>query len=110
MPDLKELAKLVFLEALSAIEPATKVQEKVQIQDGTLSIGGERIPLDRYREIVLIGMGKACLKMGAAVETILGDRITRGVLVTNHRFDIDVKSEVLVAGHPLPNEASLKAA
>lgn len=110
MPDLTELAKLVFLETLSAIEPASKIKAKVSFEDGTLNVAGELISLDRYREVVLIGMGKASMKMGFAIESLLGDRVTRGILVTNHRFDIDVKSEVVIAGHPLPNEESLRAA
>lgn len=109
MPDLRELATLVFLEALRATEPGSKVKEKLRIDDGMLSIGGEAIALDRYREIVLIGMGKASMTMGSAVEALLGERLRRGILVTNHRFDIDVRSEVIVAGHPLPDAASLRA-
>jgi glycerate-2-kinase len=110
MSDLTELAKLVFLETLSAIEPASKIKDKLSIEDGRLNAGGEVIPLDRFREIVLIGMGKASMKMGQAVESLLNDRIARGVLVTNHRFDVSVKTEVIIAGHPLPNKESLRAA
>lgn len=110
MSDLRELAKLVFLEALNEIDPTSKIKEKLRIEGATLSVGGDVIPLDRYREVVLIGMGKASLTMGSAVESLLGDRVTRGILVTNHRLDIDVRSEVLIAGHPLPNDGSLRAA
>ena len=110
MSDLTELAKLVFLETLSAIEPASKTKEKLRIEAGTLDVAGELISLDRYREVVLIGMGKASMKMGAAIESLLRDRVTRGILVTNHPFDIDTRSEVVIAGHPLPDEESLRAA
>lgn len=110
MPDLTELAKLVFLETLSAIEPTSKIKDRLSIEGGTLNVAGELISLDRYREVVLIGMGKASMKMGFAIESLLGDRVTRGILVTDHRLDIDVKSEVVIAGHPLPNEESLRAA
>jgi len=109
MPDLKELATHVFLESLRAIEPGLKIKEKLRSDGGMLSVGGKPIALDRYREVVLIGMGKASMKMGAAVEALLGDRIKRGILVTNHRFNIDVRSEVVVAGHPLPDAESLRA-
>lgn len=109
MPDLKELATRVFLETLRAIEPGSKIKEKLRIDADTLHVGGERIALDHYREVVLIGMGKASMKMGAAVEALLGDRIKRGILVTNHEFNIDVRSDVVVAGHPLPDAESLRA-
>jgi glycerate 2-kinase len=109
MLDLKELATRVFLETLSRIEPGLQIRDKLLIDAGTLSVGGEQIALDRYNEVVLIGMGKASMKMGAAIEALLGDRITRGILVTNHRFDIDVRCEAIVAGHPLPDSESLRA-
>jgi glycerate-2-kinase len=109
MSDLKELATRVFLESLRAIEPGSKIKEKLQIDAGVLSVDGERVALAHCREVVLIGMGKASMMMGAAVEALLGDRIQRGILVTNHRFNIDLRSEVLVAGHPLPDAESLRA-
>lgn len=109
MPDLKELATHIFLESLRAIEPGSMIKEKLRVDDGVLRFGGDHVALDRYREVVLIGMGKASVTMGAAVEALLGDRIKKGILVTNRRFDIDVRSEVVVAGHPLPDCESLRA-
>ncbi len=109
MTDLKALATHVFLESLRAIEPGSRIKEKLRVDDGILSFGGRQIAVDRYSEVVLIGMGKASVMMGAAVEALLGDRIKRGILVTNHRYNIDVRSEVLVAGHPLPDSESLRA-
>src|SRR6266567_1007898 len=109
MADLKELATHIFLESLRAIEPGSRINEKLRLDADTLRVGSEQIVLDRYREVVLIGMGKASMKMGAAVEALLGDRIKRGILVTNHSFKIGVRSEVVVAGHPLPDAESLRA-
>lgn len=109
MPDLKELATHTFLESLRAIELGSIIKEKLRVDDGILSFGGDQVALDRYREVVLIGMGKASMTMGAAIEALLGDRIKRGILVTNQRFEIDVRSEVVIAGHPLPDSESLRA-
>src|SRR5258708_22081216 len=109
MPDLKELATQIFLESLRAIEPGSRIKEKLRMDAEILSVGGDPIDLDRYREVVLIGMGKASMNMGAAVEALLGNRIKRGILVTNHRYKVDVRSEVVVAGHPLPDAESLRA-
>jgi len=54
-------------------------------------------------------MGKASVKMGTAVESILGEGLGRGILVTDRRTKARVRSEVIVAGHPLPNSFSLAA-
>ena len=110
MTDLKEIAKRVFLQTLNAIEPGSAINQKLRVEGNTLTIEKEQVSLDAYSEVVLIAMGKASLKMAAAVESLLGDRIKRGILVTNRRSRVPVRSEVVVAGHPLPDANSLKAA
>lgn len=109
MADLKETAKRVFLGALTAIEPDSVIKQSVRVVGETLTVGAEQIALDTYDEVVLIGMGKASLKMGAAAENLFGERIKRGILVTDRRSHIRVRSEVVVAGHPLPDVNSLIA-
>ena len=107
--DLKEAAKRVFLGTLQAIEPDSVIKQKLWVDGSTLSLIGEQIPLDDFTAVVLIGMGKASLKMGAAVETLLGDRVKRGILVTDRRSSTKVRCEVIVGGHPLPDANSLIA-
>ena len=109
MSDLKETAKRVFLGTLKAIEPDSVIKQKLRVEGETLSLCGEQIPLDQFNEVVLIGMGKASLKMGCAVENLLGPRVRRGLLVTDRRSRMIVRSEVVVGGHPLPDANSLNA-
>jgi len=109
MTDLKETAKRVFLRTLNAIEPRAVINQRVRLDREILSFGNDQIPLDGFSEVVLIGIGKASLKMGAAVEDILGLRVKRGILVTDRRTSTSVRSEVVVGGHPLPDANSLKA-
>ncbi|MFY9553262.1 MAG: DUF4147 domain-containing protein [Blastocatellia bacterium] len=109
MIDLKETAKRIFLETLRSIEPAAAINKHLRVEGNKLTVAGDEIDLDTVDDVVLIGMGKASLKMGSAVEGLLGDRIKRGVLVTDRRSSLRVKSEVIVAGHPLPDSNSLIA-
>jgi glycerate-2-kinase len=109
MTDLKETAKQVFLEALRAIEPEPVIEKKVQFNGEILSVGGKQFSLSSFNEVVLIGMGKASLKMGRAIERLLSQRIKRGILVTDRQSRIRVRSEVVVSGHPLPDANSLVA-
>lgn len=109
MTDLKETAKRVFLGTLKAIEPDSVIKHKLRVDGETLSLGSEQIPLDGFTEVVLIGMGKASLKMGCAVENLLGHRVKRGLLVTDRRSSVSARSEVVVGGHPLPDANSLIA-
>jgi glycerate-2-kinase len=109
MSDLKETARQIFLETLKAIEPKSVIEKLIRVDGGILNLGTEQISLDGFKEVVLIGMGKASLKMGRAVEGLLGGRFNRGILVTDRHTGISVRSEVVVGGHPLPDANSLMA-
>ncbi len=110
MSQLKEKAKAIWLQALQAVDVTSRVQEKIRTDGEMLIFGTEIIELTQYDEIVLIGMGKASLEMGAAVEAILEPYKLKGLVVTNRRQSKPIKSEIIVAGHPLPNQASMEAA
>ncbi len=109
MFDLKEQATQIYLSTLDSVDPTTIINKKLKLKGEILSVNNEYIDLSEYEEIVLIGFGKASLKMGSSVESLLGERLSRGILVTDRRHNIDLKSEVIVGGHPLPNESSLEA-
>jgi glycerate-2-kinase len=48
--------------------------------------------------------------MGSAIERLFEGRLKNGLVVTNHYRRCNITSEVLVAGHPIPNEESVIAA
>jgi glycerate-2-kinase len=109
MSDLTNTLKELFLETLREIEPASVIARSVSVDPDRLIVGDKHISLDAYGAVVVIGMGKASLKMGASIEHLLGERLTRGILVTDRGAPIEVRSEVIVAGHPLPDANSLIA-
>jgi len=109
MSDLTNILKQIFLGTLREIEPASVIAHSVSFDQNRLNVGDKQISLEGHSGVVVIGMGKASLKMGASIERILGERFTRGILVTDRGAPIEVRSEVIVAGHPLPDSNSLIA-
>src|SRR5215831_9263249 len=99
--DLKQIATRIFLRTLESIEPRSVIKRAMRVNGAMLSLSNEEIALKDFAEVVLIGIGKASLRMGEAVEEILGHHLTRGLLVTDRRSPAGVRSEVIVAGHPL---------
>ena len=80
-------------------------------RDGSiLHIGNQTWDLSKKRHIFLIGAGKACNAMAMAVEEILGDYLTKGIIIVKISEDRDcfTKTEVHIGGHPLPNESGVK--
>lgn len=109
MRDPKEEAKSIFLEMLKSIQLDSIIKKRLWVDRDRLFVDGSSLDLRDYSEVLVIGLGKASVSIGAIFEAILGDRMTRGILVTNRKAQIQTKSEVIVAGHPLPDEDSLKA-
>ena len=104
-------AREIFDEALRAVEPAAAVKKAVSMQGGIL-IAGKLFALPPDRCIFSVAMGKAAVPMAAALEDVLGDRFTAGVLSApvDHHGRVSKRWNCFVGGHPLPNESSLAAA
>src|SRR5207245_213103 len=70
---------LAILHAgLTAADPATAVRWHVRIDGSTLTAGDRKYDLDRFGNILVLGAGKASAMMAAALEQLLGERITTG--------------------------------
>src|SRR5688572_21469977 len=109
MIDLKEEATSIFLNTLSSLNIKGELRKIIQVMDDTLFVNQTAINLTKYREIMLIGFGKASLEMGQILEDLLEDKLTQGLLVTNQPRSIELKSEIILAGHPTPNRNSILA-
>jgi len=111
MIDLRTSVKNIFQQTLAAIDVETIVNSHLSLNADQLTVGDETCDLTKFRKILVIAFGKASVPMARAVEQILGDRITDGVVVTNAVIgSLPQNLPVLIGGHPLPNAASLEAA
>lgn len=109
MTSLTAIARDIFLETLSELDVKVLIDRRVKVVDDQLTVNNQIFNLTKYGRIILIGFGKASIAMGATLESILKDRLNEGLLVSNFDPQFNLKSRVIVAGHPLPDENSLKA-
>lgn len=100
---------LAIVEAgLHAIETQHAVNLIVSLKKDVLKIGEKTYKLKSYKRIFVVGIGKASLETALALEKILGDRITDGIV-------LDVKKGKLkhmksIAGtHPFPSYENIRA-
>lgn len=105
----------IFSHALRRVDPYDMIISSMSVEDGTLVISREaekiREDLSSYRDIVVLGIGKASSKMGMAMEEILGGRISRGAVVTKYGHAEPLKRiRVMQAGHPIPDGNSVAGA
>lgn len=105
----------IFLKAVERVDPYLMITGNISVDGCTLIIRHEggtlREDLSSYRDIVVLGIGKASTRMGRAMEEILGERLTRGVVITKYGHAESLsKLGILEAGHPIPDQKSVKGA
>jgi glycerate 2-kinase len=107
----KTILERVFYAGLRAVDPGAAVWRHVRRIKETLWAGYCSYDLERYRRVIVVGAGKGAAPMARALEAILGDRLTRGVIVVKYGHTLPLeKISILEAGHPIPDENGLKAA
>jgi len=107
---LRGIAEASFREALLAADPEEAVHRHFRLRGEVLIVGDIDYFLSRFRRIFVIGAGKASVRMARAVERIMGERITGGLVITS-RGQVERLRQVLVreAGHPYPDEDGIRA-
>src|SRR3972149_4463742 len=99
----------IFKAGVDAVNPYKLILQSLKIDCNILNIKDVSYDLSRFNNIIVIGAGKATASMAQAVENILGDRISRGVIVVKYEHTSPLKKiRQIEAGHPLPDEAGVK--
>jgi len=101
----------VLQAALDAVEPGVAVQRHLRRDGELLWVGDSAYDLRRYRQVYVVGAGKAGAPMAQAVEQALGDRIAAGLVNVKYGYTLPTGLVRLnEAGHPIPDEAGVAGA
>ncbi len=108
---IRQHALEIFQAALKAVDPLEAVFRYVKRVDDGLQIGEHRFVFKDYDRILVVGAGKAGAPMARALEDLLGDRITDGVIVVKEGHGLPLAHvRTHEAGHPVPDERGIKGA
>lgn len=96
----------ILEQTLKKMDVSVTLEELIDLNGSVLSIGKYSWDLASKRHIYLICGGKAANSAAHKLETLLGDYFTAGVAIVKNYDSADrqLKSEVFVGGHPLPND------
>lgn len=96
---------------LERLDSYHRIRSIMRLEGDMLHIGTRSWDLSKKRHVYLFGAGKACNHMAMAVDHVLGDRLTAGIAIVKIHEDTDRfnKTQVVVGGHPLPNEDGHRA-
>ena len=106
---MKKIAEQIFLAGVNGVLPEKLMQSQVKLSGDLLQIAEKKFPLSRFRHIYVLAAGKAAAPMAKGAETVLGNRITNGHVVTKYGHGTDLKYLTLTeAGHPIPDTEGVK--
>jgi glycerate 2-kinase len=114
VPDLRAVSVDLQRAALAAVDLGAAIRRHVHCDGDTLTVANRHYNLANYARVFVIGGGKAAAPMTAAVADILGHRLTAGAIVTKYGHIVSPPAipslEILEAGHPVPDENSVRGA
>jgi glycerate 2-kinase len=97
-------AVAIFKAGLKAVAPDAAVARFCRRDGDVLTIGGRTYDLKAYENVVLVGAGKATAPMAAAMEALLSDRLSDGVITVKYGHTAPLKKvRTIEAGHPVPD-------
>jgi glycerate 2-kinase len=112
MADLKQLARQIFHQTLTAIDIPATMRRKLQVEGTLLRFGDAKVNLRAFTRIHVVAIGKAAHAMVDGLRAVLPpetklDGIVSALTPASHPAK---HFRYFVAGHPTPNGQSLDAA
>jgi glycerate 2-kinase len=107
----KEIAREIFLHALSAIDIPSALARHLDRAGNTIQCAGKRFNLSQFSRIETIAFGKAAFPMAESLISILAPEFkAQGILVVPTHPPREIPGwRTIVAGHPVPDANSFAA-
>lgn len=100
----------IINSAIDAAKPANLISRSLAKKNSQLRIGNYNFDLAEFRNIYVVGTGKASAFMAKEIEALLGNSITSGFVSTNiEGIEKCKRVKIIEASHPAPNINSLLA-
>lgn len=105
----------IYRNAVRVVDPAGLIDDRIKKNGRTMQIDGQDTKisedLSRYHRVIVLGVGKASARMALAMEDILRDDLSAGLVITKYGHGLKLKKiNVMEAGHPVPDQNSLEGA
>ncbi|MBU1343482.1 MAG: glycerate kinase [Proteobacteria bacterium] len=104
LPRMRQDVMDIFKAGLKAVDPKLCMHRCCKREENILTVSHRSYDLNNFERIIVIGAGKAGASMACAMEEILQDRLTAGIVIVKYDHVEKLKKITLVqAGHPLPD-------
>lgn len=103
---MRKKTLLIAEAGLAAIDTAKVIRQNVRLEGQKLWFRGRSFDLRKLKRIYVVGVGKCSLEAGAALEQILGKKITAGIGVDVHPGKLK-RIRTYAGTHPWPTEKNI---
>ena len=107
----KTLLHTAFNQLLKEVTPQRLIAESCKLEGNTFSILTKTYDLDKYKNIYLLGSGKAVVPMAIEIQKLLNPFLKKTLLIgpygSEEKFD---KGRYIQSTHPLPSNKSIESA
>lgn len=104
----RDMALQIMEAGLEAINTEKVILNSVKLENNTLKVSGQDFDLSKFKNIKVVGFGKASIEGAVALEKILGPKISQGVAIGLRQAETQY-IETFAGTHPRPSEANLEA-
>lgn len=111
MPPTKQIAREIFRQTLASIDIPAVMQRKIRFDRASLILPGATIALTDISRVIVIAIGKAAHAMVSGLTSLFPvEYAFSGVVAAPTEPIAPIPGlEYFVAGHPIPNNDSLRA-
>jgi hydroxypyruvate reductase len=103
-PEYQKELRAILDAGLAAVAPDGALARHVRLQGDHLLVGDAPYALES-RRLLVVGAGKGAAPMAAALEELLGDRLTQGLVVVKEGHGLPLaRIRLAEASHPVPDE------
>jgi hydroxypyruvate reductase len=94
----------IFQDGLQAVEPSGAIQRYCKREKDLLILGDRTYDLNEYDNILVVGAGKATAAMAMAMEDLLKNNLSKGLICVKYGHTAPLKKiRTIEAGHPIPD-------
>jgi glycerate 2-kinase len=109
--EMRAHAREIFRTGLASADPLKAIKKYVRLSNDHLQVADRSYDLSQIGRIIVTGCGKAAAKMALAMEELLAERISTGIVIVKYGHGLPLNKIVVVeAGHPIPDQSGLNGA
>lgn len=98
----------IINSGIEAVLTKPAMRRQISKTNNILKIQNKSWNLNKYKRIFVIGAGKAALDMAEVIQEILGDKITKGILIDTREKNLK-NIKVVKGTHPIPSKVNVIA-